>query len=154
RDYRSISSSRRAWSCAFRLIMRAVSLLLGVVALVAAGCHHSTTSPTTTSTATATTTKTAAPATTTETFAGTIGVGATVFYPITVAQTGTVTATLVSIGGDGVPSTVQVRLGIGTPNDGGCAASAIAVVSSKSPVLVTTETAGAYCVNITDVGNL
>jgi ABC-type glycerol-3-phosphate transport system substrate-binding protein len=134
--------------------MRAVSLLLSVVTLVAVACSHSTTSPTTTSaTTTTTTTTTAAPATT-ETFSGTLGVGATTFDPFTVAQTGTVTATLVSIGGDEVPSTVQVRLGIGTEDDIGCNATTTLIVSSKSPVLTTTETAGAYCANITDVGNL
>jgi hypothetical protein len=134
--------------------MRVVSLLLTVVTLVTVACRHSTTSPTTTTTSTTTTTATAAPAMTTETFAGTLGVGATTFYPFTVAQTGTVTATLVSIGGDEVPSTVQVRLGIGTEDDVGCNATATSIVSSKSPVVTTSETAGAYCANITDVGNL
>src|SRR5690242_21394190 len=101
--------------------MRAVWLSVGLVAFLAAGCHHNTTtSPTTTTTAT--TTSSTAPITTEE-FDGTLGVGATAFYPFTVSQAGSVTATLVSISGAMVPAPVQVRLGIGPPDDaGGCSA--------------------------------
>ncbi len=130
--------------------MRAVLLWVVVVALLTTGCGDSTTSPTTDST----TTTASEPPITTETFAGTLGVGATTFYPFTVSQAGAVTATLVSIGGDVVPSTVQVRLGIGTPEDTGCTAMTTSLVSSKSPVLSVTEDPGSYCVSITDVGNL
>src|SRR5215471_2205642 len=98
--------------------MRAVWLSVAVVAFLAAGCkHNTTTSPTTTTTTTTTTTST--PASTTEEFDGTLGVGATAFYPFTVSQAGSVTATLVSISGAVVPATVQIRLGIGTPDDAG-----------------------------------
>jgi hypothetical protein len=132
--------------------MKGSRFLLGVAALLTCACHHnSTTSPTTTSTTTTTTT---APAMTTETFSGTLGVGATSFYPFTVAQTGSVTATLVSIEGTGVPSTVQIRLGIGTPDDVGCNATTSSLVSSKAPVVTISESPGAYCANVTDVGNL
>lgn len=133
--------------------MRAVLLWVAVAAFLATGCHHSTTtSPTTTTT---TTTTSSAPPVTTETFAGMLGVGATAFYPFTVSQAGSVTATLVSIGGDVVPTTVQVRLGIGAPDDaGGCTTTTMSLVSTSSPVLSATENPGSYCVNITDVGNL
>ena len=81
--------------------------------------------------------------------------GATAFYPFTVAQAGSVTATLVSISGAVVPATVQVRLGIGTPDDaGGCATTTMSLVNSTSPTVSATENPGSYCANITDVGNL
>jgi hypothetical protein len=129
--------------------MRVVAL---IVVLASIGCGHSSTAPSTTTTTTATTTS--APAITTETFSGTLGVGATTFYPFTVAQTGTVTATLFSIGGTGVPSTVQVRLGIGTTDDVGCSATAMQIVNTTSAVVTSSESPGNYCVNVTDVGNL
>jgi hypothetical protein len=97
---------------------------------------------------------TTAPPLTTETFSGTLGVGATSFYPFTVAESGSVTATLVSIQGTGVPSTVQIRLGIGTPDDVGCNATTSSLASSKAPVVTAAESPGAYCANVTDVGNL
>ena len=132
--------------------MRAVWLSVAVVAFLATGCkHNTTTSPTTTTT----TTTPATPATTTEEFDGTLGVGATAFYPFTVSQAGSVTATLVSIAGAVVPPTVQVRLGIGTPDDaGGCTTTTMSLVNSASPTLSATEAAGSFCANITDVGNL
>jgi len=122
-----------------------------IVALLGGACGHGTTTTPTTTTATTTT---PAPVTTTETFSGTLGVGATIFYPFTVTQSGTVTATLVSIGGDRVPSTVQVRLGVGTPDDVGCNATTSSVVSTTAAVVSTTEAPGSYCANVTDVGNL
>ncbi len=133
--------------------MRSVLLLVAVGAVLAIGCGNSTTtSPSTDSTST-TTTSSSVPITT-ETFDGMLGVGATAFYPFTVSQSGSVTATLVSIGGDVVPTTVQVRLGIGSPQDTGCTATTTSLASSKSPVLTATEDPGNYCVSIADVGNL
>jgi|SRR5689334_3709830 hypothetical protein len=133
--------------------MRAVWLSIAVVAFLATGCkHNTTTSPTTTTTAT--TTSSTAPITTEE-FDGTLGVGATAFYPFTVSQAGSVTATLVSISGAMVPATVQVRLGIGTPDDaGGCTTTTMSLVNSALPTLSATESPGNFCANITDVGNL
>ena len=133
--------------------MRAVWLSVAVVAFFATACKHSTTtSPTTTTT---TTTTTSTPETTTEEFDGTLGVGATAFYPFTVSQAGSVTATLVSISGAVVPATVQVRLGIGTPDGaGGCTTTTMSLANSTSPTLSATEQPGNYCANITDVGNL
>ena len=84
-----------------------------------------------------------------------LGVGATASYPFTVSQAGSVTATLVSISGAVVPATVQVRLGIGTPDDaGGCTTTTMSLVNSASRTLSATENPGTFCVNITDVGNL
>jgi len=133
--------------------MKGRQFLLGIVTALSLACHHnSTTSPTTTSATTTTTTTT--PPLTTETFSGTLGVGATTFYPFTVSEAGSVTATLVSIGGAGVPSTIQVRLGIGTPDDVGCNATTSSLASSTAPVVSAAESPGASCANVTDVGNL
>jgi hypothetical protein len=76
-------------------------------------------------------------------------------YPFTVSQAGSVTVTLVSISGTVVPATVQVRLGIGTPDGaGGCTTTAMQLANSTSPTLSATEQPGNYCANVTDVGNL
>jgi len=64
-------------------------------------------------------------------------------------------ATLVTIGGSGVPATVQVRLSIGTPGDAGCTATTSVVTRSGSTAQVTaTEQPGAFCASLADVGNL
>ena len=82
--------------------------------------------------------------------------GGSIANAFTVSQSGTVNATLVSIGGAGVPSTVLVRLGIGTPtDDAGCATTTSAVIKAGSTAQVTaTEPAGVFCVSLADVGNL
>ena len=133
--------------------MRLAAAWLVVLPLLVGACGKgSTTTPS--STTTTTTTTTATPAMTTETFSGTLGVGATIFYPFTVSQAGTVTATLASIGGSGVPSTVQIRLGIGTVVDELCTATVSSVVNAATPAVTASEQPGAYCANVTDVGNL
>jgi len=130
----------------------AAAASLAILPLLVGACGNgSTTSPSSTTT---TTTTTATPAMTTETFSGTLGVGATTFYPFTVAESGTVTAKLASIGGSGVPSTVQVRLGIGTVVDADCIATVLAIVNAATPPVTTSEQPGTYCANVTDVGNL
>jgi hypothetical protein len=134
------------------MIRVAAAAWLVVLALSLGACgKSSTTAPSTTTTTTTTTTE---PTMATETFAGTLGVGATVFYPFTVSESGVVTAALARIGGSGVPSTVQVRLGIGTTDDVGCNAATSLIVNSASPQVTASEAPGAYCVNVTDVGNL
>jgi hypothetical protein len=123
---------------------------MAAVLLMTAACKKgSTTAPTTT-----TTTTTTAADLINDTFSGTLGVGGTVFFPFTVVQGGSVTVGLNSIGGAGVPSTVQVRLGIGTQDDTGCNATVIGLANSAQPTLTATEGAGAFCANVTDVGNL
>lgn len=124
------------------------------VALVTAGCD-STTAPSS-STATTTDASVATP-TITDVFTGTLEVGSTVFFTFDVIANGTVNATVSSISGAGVPSTVQVRLGLGTiADDGACTASAFsssAFAGSTAPV-TSTFAPGTYCVSIADVGNL
>ncbi len=120
------------------------------LALLGSGCSEGPATPSTTTDATA--------ATTTEVYASTLPVGGVKFYSFSSVTGGTVTATLTEIGGDGVPPTVVVDLGIGVPGGTTCNA-------TSSPVQVTgdagvtthvtaTQQAGVSCVVVTDVGNL
>jgi hypothetical protein len=128
------------------------SSVIVILAVLSAGCGSSSTSPSTTTT---TTTTVPALATTSETFTGTLPVGGSIFYSFTVSQAGTVNATLVSIGGAGVPSTVLVRLGIGTPGDAGCTSTNALVIKAGSTAQVTaSQQPGLFCVFLADVGNL
>jgi hypothetical protein len=128
-------------------------VILGLVSALGAGCGSGapTTSPSSTSTTPA------APAVT-ETFVGTLAVGGATFYSFSISVYGTVNATLVSIGGNGVPPTVELNLGIGTPRGTTCSSTPTPVqVSGGAGVttLVTaTEQPGVYCVIISDLGNL
>lgn len=118
--------------------------ILLTLALTMAACSGSD------STATLTT---PAATTTTETFTGTVPVGGVSFSPFTVAQAGTVSVTLTAAG---PPATIFMGLGIGTPS-----ASTCAVITSDSTItpasataqLSGTVAAGAYCVQVYDVGN-
>jgi hypothetical protein len=126
----------------------AVSLTVALSLSAACGKSATTTSPTETT-----------PDTVTETFTGTLRVGRSAFYSFSLATAGTVTATLTSIGGDQVPSSVIVNLGIGTPSQFTCsAASATAVQvtgTAQVPAQVSSsEQPGVYCVIISDIGNL
>ena len=127
-----------------------------LVVVLTAGCRNSgsTTSPSSTST---TTTTTAATPTITDVFNGTVEVGSSVFFTFDVSVNGTVNATLTSVVGTGVPSTVQLRLALGTvTDDGACTASvssSSAFAGSTAPV-TTTFAPGTYCVSVADVGNL
>lgn len=130
--------------------MRAAIFSSLVVAVLTAACHGSSTTPSTT-----TTTTVPASPTTTETFTGTLPVGGAVSYSFTVSTAGTVNATLVSIGGSGVPATVLVRLAIGTPSDASCTATTSLVTKSgTTPQVTATESPGVFCASLADVGNL
>ena len=125
-----------------------------LLAAVIAGCKKdTTTSPTTTTT---TTTTTGATPTVTDSFTSRLPVGGTVAFPFTVVEFGAVSATLSSVTGTGVPTTVQLRLGLGTiSDDGSCATSSQALAKASTTAQVTTSmTAGTYCVVVQDVGNL
>jgi hypothetical protein len=92
---------------------------------------------------------------TTETFVGRLPVGGARFYSFTLAVSGMVNVTLVSIGGQAVSPDVMVSLGLGTVSGTSCTPSSTATVSSGPTAQVTaTEQPGLYCVNIADVGNL
>ncbi len=130
--------------------MNKVSISIGfVLASLSAACA------TNASTAPSSTTPTPASPTVTETFVGALPVGGVKFYSFSVSAYGTVNATLVSIGGDGVPPTVTVNLGIGTPSGTTCSVSSPTMVQVGGTAQVTaTEQPGVYCATISDIGNL
>ena len=117
------------------------SLLLAVLCLGAAACSNDSTPTTPTSTSTIIT----------NTFSGTLTPNGAASHPFTTTGSGTVTATLTSLGAD---SPAQVGLSLGTWN-GSCQ---IVVANDKAAVgTVVTGAAsgvGQLCVRIYDVGNL
>lgn len=119
--------------------------------LTAASCSNGPTAP---STSTSSTTGTVV----TEVFTSTLPVGGSRFYSFHIAASGSVTATLTNIEGEGVPPSVVVSMGIGTPAGTTCAASATPVQVTGAagvPTQVTaTEQPGTHCVLVSDVGNL
>jgi hypothetical protein len=121
---------------------------LAAVALSFAGCDDKTT-PTSPSSTDSTTTTVAAP-TTTELFAGRVAVGGSAFYSFTVGVNGTVNVNLADVGGAGVPSTVWLGVGLGTPSGEDCTTSS----TVNTAQLTGTYAPGVYCVRVWDIGNL
>jgi hypothetical protein len=126
------------------------ALLILLASLTAACSKNTTTSP-----STSTTTSTASFR---ERFTSTLPVGGSKFFSFSIATAGTVNATLESIGGAGVPQTVVVNLGIGTPFQTSCSANQTAVQVSGdaglSAVVTGSQQPGVLCVIVADVGNL
>ncbi len=127
--------------------------MLGTLLFCGACSHNSTTEPSLTSTST--TTPAAAP-TVSEAFNGTLPVGGFRFYSFNIAVNGTVNVTLNKVSGAGVPSTVQLGLGIGQPAGTDCQTTVTATASSSFAAPQTTGTfgPGLFCVRVFDVGNL
>lgn len=134
-------------------------------ALAAALCAACGKSPTAASSATTTTTTTtAASPSVTDSFDGRLDVRGTDYFDFAVAQYGAVNATLLRVSGPGVPSTAQLRLGIGglsetVTDEGGtvvtCTPTTTALAKPGSTAQVTaTLDVGTYCVSVADVGNL
>jgi hypothetical protein len=97
--------------------------------------------------------------TVTEVYASTLPVGGSKFYSFSLAASGTVTATLVSIDGAGVPESVIVNLGIGTPRGTTCVSTTSNSVqvtgdAGLSTQVTSTQQPGVFCVIVSDVGNL
>src|SRR5882757_4984258 len=134
--------------------MRATTAaILGLMMFGMACSHSSTTSPSATSTTT--TTATAAAPTVSESFTGTLPVAGFKFYSFNIAVNGTVNVTLNSVSGTGVPSTVQVGIGIGTPAGVDCTTtSTVTAAAGTAAQLTGTFGPGLFCVRIYDVGNL
>jgi len=125
--------------------------LLLPLAAAAAACGNAET-PTS---ATDTTTTTVAEASVSEEFAGTVPVGGSRFYAFTVGANGTVTLTLTTVGGSGVPSTVWMGLGIGTPDAEDCVTTSTVNGPAGSTAQVSgTYAPGIYCAKVLDIGNL
>jgi hypothetical protein len=138
--------------------MRATTLrvlfTMAVLGLSVACSHNSVAEPSLTS-GSSSTTPAAAP-TVTEQFNGTLPVGGFRFYSFNIAVNGTVNVTLNSVAGAGVPSTVQLGLGIGQPSGTDCATTVTATAGSQFAAPQTTGTfgPGLFCVRVFDVGNL
>lgn len=140
----------RASNLSGRLAQRLAGLC--ALTILLASCSDDTpTSPSETET----TTTTIAEPSTTEEFAGVLTVGGASFYSFTVGAYGTVNVTLSAITGAGVPSSVWVELGLGTPSGEDCAVtSTFNGAAAESPQLTGTYAASVYCVKIRDLGNL
>jgi hypothetical protein len=90
--------------------------------------------------------------TSTDMFSSALAVGGSSISTFTVAQAGTVSVTLTSLGVAG-----PIGLGIGTPNGAtSCVltSSSASVVPGGSPQISATENPGSYCVEIFDPGTL
>ncbi len=123
-------------SFVWRLRWPLAAVVLGVLA-AACGSSSSTTGATA--------------AATTDTFNGTVLAGNGDFQIFTVAQAGTVTATLVSLSPQ---TTITVGFGIGQPTSGTCGLLTSTDSAHVGNVLSGPLTPGSYCVAIYDVGNI
>jgi hypothetical protein len=93
--------------------------------------------------------------TVTEEFNGRLAVGGYSFYSFTTTQTGTIALTLTSVGGQGVPTTAWLGLGIGVPNAEDCPTSASVNTQPGSSAQTSgSYNAGVYCARVYDIGNL
>src|SRR4029077_14194784 len=90
----------------------------------------------------------------TESFTGTVAVGATDFHTFSVSSSGG--AINVTLTAAGPPPTIYMGIGVGTPSASTCAllnsGSAVAP-AGISPQLSGTLSSGTYCVSVFDVGN-
>ena len=126
--------------------------MFGLLLLASACSKNNTPAPTTPTTPTPTPVTTP---TISENFASTVPVGGGVFYSFNIAANGTVNVTLNSVSGVGVPSTVQLGLGIGTPAGTDCTVTnAVTAASGTAPQLSGTFGPGLFCLRVYDVGNL
>ena len=121
--------------------------------LLASACSKGNTTPTT---PTSTTPSPVTTPTISENFVSTVTVGGAAFYSFNIDANGTVNVTLNSVSGDGVPATVQLGIGIGTPAGVDCTvtSSVTAGVATAAPQLTGAFGPGLFCVRIYDVGNL
>jgi hypothetical protein len=132
----------------------APAVVVIITALVTAACgNDSPTSPSSTSTSTTTTTVTTASIT--EDFTGTVPVGGSLFYSFTVGENGTVNITYTAVSGSGVPGTVWLGLGLGTPSGEDCVTTSnVNTPPTGTAQLTGTYAPGIYCVKVSDIGNL
>jgi hypothetical protein len=118
-----------------------VVAIAGVIAALTGACGgSSTTTPTTP----------AAPITT-ETLTGAVLAGGVAFHTFTVAQQGTLTATLTSLSPQ---TTITMGLGIGTVSGTACSLLSSNETTKVGTVLSGTIAVGSYCVQIYDIGNV
>jgi hypothetical protein len=120
--------------------------------LLASACSKDSTTPTTPTTPATTPVTTP---TTSENFTSTVTVGGAAFYSFNIDANGTVNVTLNSVSGTGVPATVQLGIGIGTPAGVDCTVTtSVTAAAGTAAQLTGTFGPGLFCVRIYDVGNL
>jgi hypothetical protein len=125
-------------------IFARLPVLLLPLALMTAACSQSSAATTLAPTPAATVT--------TDTFTGTLIPLGTNSHSFTVAATGAVNITLLSVG---PPATITVGLGVGTPSATSCALiQAVSTPAGTIAQLSGTANAGAFCISVFDVGNL
>lgn len=132
--------------------LHAFTALIATLVLCVGCGDESPTSPTDTSTSSSTP---AAAPTVSEEFLSTVPVGGSKFYSFTTSTYGTINLTLTSVGGNFVPSTVMLGLGIGQPSGTDCVTTTSVNTAAGSTAQVTgTYDAGVYCAKVSDIGNL
>lgn len=146
---------RKHWQCCClntsdsHAMRHIVCCALGSALLAGCGGDATPTSPTTIAPAVVN------PPSVTDTWEGTLAVGATRFYSYSVGLNGTVNVTLESLGGAQVDENTQVSLGNGYPSGTGCLVSSSSDTKpAAEPQLSTTLAPGVYCVKLTDAGTL
>jgi hypothetical protein len=114
----------------------------GALMIATTGCGSDSSTPTTPT-----------PVTTTESFSGTVGHLGTSGHSFTVATTGPVTITLISVG---PLTTMSMGIGVGIWDGTTCATSSTKNdnVRTGAVALTGTANAGNYCVNVYDSGNV
>src|SRR5437764_5373727 len=88
-----------------------------------------------------------------ESFTGTVAVGATDFHTFSVSSGGAINVTLTA---SGPPPTIYMGIGVGTPSASACALltnGSVAAPAGVSAQLSGTISAGSYCVSVFDIGN-
>jgi hypothetical protein len=98
---------------------------------------------------------TAVAPTTTDEFDDTVPVGGSTFYAFSIAQYGTVNLTLSSVQGSGVPATVMLGVGIGTPAGTDCTTTnTVNTAAGATAQLTGAYGPGVFCAKVSDIGNL
>lgn len=134
-------------SCTNRTLLIAA---LGL-SLLASACNGATTTPSDTSDDD----DAAEVVTTTESWEGIVPVGGSTFYSFSVGVRGAVNVTLLSAGGQFVPTTVMLGLAVGTPDGTLCSITSHTTAQAGTAAQVTgTFDPGVHCVNVADIGNL
>jgi hypothetical protein len=122
-------------------------LVAALLATIAMGCNGGTNTPT----------GPTAVNITTQTFTGSLAVGASRFYSFTVASGGTITASLASVSAAESGETLDaiLELGLGFPAGTGCAVTTTRnVAPALTTQLLTSAGPGVHCVRVADVGDL
>lgn len=128
-------------------MIRPIALCL-VLALTTSACGKDDSTPTTP-------TPVPAEPTVTETFSGSLAVGAARFYSFSTSVYGTVNLTLTTVAGVTEGGDVQLGLALGVPRGTDCVAGTASVTAAGSnPQVSSAVNAGVYCARVYDTGTL